>query len=83
MGIGLAVVLWFGSTAYFQKMHRFAEIEYQTGNMTEADYSSLTLDHARYSMACKVGAGVLLLASLLYLVNRIDIRQSRHRPDNG
>ena len=76
IGFALAAVLWFGSSTYFLKVHQFTEIEYQAGGMEEADYDAITRSRARYSMTCKIAAGVLCLASLTYLISQTDI----HRP---
>ena len=76
LGIGVAAVLWVGSSIYLQRAHELAEIEYQAGNVSEADYSALALDYARYAIACKISAGVMAFGSLLYLVSQMGIRRA-------
>ena len=78
IGFGLAAVLWFGSSTYFLKIHQFTEIEYLAGGMEEADYDAITRSRAAYAMVCKIVAGVLCLASLIYLITQTDIHRPRH-----
>lgn len=80
MGFGLAVVLWFGSSIYFQKAHQLTEIEYQAGGMELSEYEASTKAGIRASMYCKIGAGILCLATLTYLISQIDIHRPRNAP---
>lgn len=79
IGIGLAIMLWFGSSIYFKKMHDFSTIQYQGNEINTSQYDATIRRNARYSMACKIGAGVLCLASFLFLISQADI----HRPRNN
>ena len=74
IGITLAALLWVVPNIYFKKSQQFTEVELQAGSMSQADYDTITLSHARYSIACKISASVLLLASILYLISQLDMR---------
>lgn len=78
IGIGFAATLWVGSSVYLQKAHELAEIEYQTGNMGEADYEALTLRYAKYAIGFKISAGVIAFGSLLYFINQMGTRRTTH-----
>ena len=77
--MALATLLWFGSSIYFQKMHNFSVIQYQADEINTSQYDAAIRRHARYSFACKIGAGVLCLASFLFLISQADV----HRPRNN
>jgi len=79
IGFAASVVLWMGSSIYFQRIHQFAEIEYQSGGMEEGEYDALTRDYIRYAMICKATSGILFLGSLMYLLSHVDIRSRRPR----
>ena len=79
IGIGLAALLWFGSSIYFQKKHQFSAIDYQAGDINTSQYDATIRQNARYSIACKIGAGVLCLASFLFLISQADV----HRPHSN
>jgi hypothetical protein len=74
VGITLAALLWIAPNIYFKKSQQFTEVELQAGSMSQADYDAITLSHARYSIAYKIIAAVLLLASILYLISQLDMR---------
>ncbi len=84
VGITLAALLWIAPNIYFKKSQQFTEVELQAGSMSQTDYDALTLSHARYSMAYKIIAAVLLLASILYLISQLDMRpKSRQITDHS
>ena len=74
VGITLAALLWIAPNIYFKKSQQFTEVELQAGSMSQTDYDAITLSHARYSIACKISASVLLLASILYLISQLEMR---------
>jgi len=74
VGITLAALLWIAPNIYFKKSQQFTEVELQAGSMSQPDYEAIILSHARYSIACKIIAAVLLLASILYLISQLDMR---------
>jgi len=74
VGITLAALLWIAPNIYFKKSQQFIEVELQAGSMSQPDYEAIILSHARYSIACKIIAAVLLLASILYLISQLDMR---------
>mgnify|MGYP001041499989 FL=1 len=74
VGITLAALLWIAPNIYFKKSQQFTEVELQAGSISQSDYDTITLSHARYSIACKISASVLLLASMLYLISQLDMR---------
>ncbi len=79
IGFALSVIIWIGSTVYFQRVQQFADIDYETGGMEYADYAQLTRQHIRYAMVCKAISGILTLGSLVYLVSQSDMRRGRRR----
>ena len=84
IGITLAALLWVVPNIYFKKSQQFTEVELQAGSMSQTDYDAITLSHARYSIACKISASVLLLASILYLISQLDMRpNSRQITDHS
>ena len=74
VGITLAALLWIAPNIYFKKSQQFTEVELQAGSMSQPDYEAIILSHARYSIAYKIIAAVLLLASILYLISQLDMR---------
>ncbi len=79
MGFGLATLLWFGSSVYFQRITQIDEIDHQSGTLEESDIRSNNQSNMRKLMVCQIGAGVLALASLTFLVSQTDMRRSRPR----
>lgn len=82
MGFGLATLLWFGSSVYFQRISQIDEIDHQSGALEEGDIRSNNQSNMRKLMVCQIGAGVLALASLTFLVSQTDMRRSRPRPES-
>lgn len=80
MGFGLATLLWFGSSVYFQRITQIDEIDHQSGALEESDIRSNNQSNMRKLMVCQISAGVLALASLTFLVSQTDMRRSRPRP---
>jgi len=76
IGFALAVILWFGSTTYFQRIQQIEDIEYQSGNYEESDVVANNEKNMRSLMFCQIGAGIIALASLTFLVSQADF----HRP---
>jgi hypothetical protein len=81
LGFGLAILLWFGSSAYFQRIAQINEIDYQSGAIEESEAHAKNQSNMHKLMICQIGAGVLALASLTFLVSQTDMRRSRPRPD--
>ena len=79
MGFGLAALLWFGSSVYFQRITQIDEIDHQSGTLEESDIRSNNQSNMRKLMVCQISAGVLALASLTFLVSQTDMRRSRPR----
>ena len=79
LGLGLAIALWIGPRAYYQKMHQLLVIEYQSGEISEADYLKIIRRHAQYSIAAKIAAGITSLGSVLYLLSQSELRGRRER----
>lgn len=75
LGITLAAILWFSPNIYFDKVQKFTEIEFQTGEISRSDYDAIILSNARFLMLCKVGSAILLLGSILYLLSQLEIRK--------
>jgi len=76
IGFALAILLWFGSTTYFQRIQQMQDIEYQSGNYEESYIVEKNKKNMRSLMFCQIGAGIIALASLTFLVSQVDV----HRP---
>ena len=81
MGFGLATFLWFASSVYFQRLTQIDEIDHQSGAIEASELQTKNQSNMRKLMVCQIGAGVLALASLTYLVSQVDMRRSRPRLD--
>lgn len=79
LGITLSAILWFSPNIYFDKVQKFTEIEFQTGEISQSDYESIIISNARFLMICKVSSAILLLGSILYLLSQIEIRKRPHQ----
>jgi hypothetical protein len=80
LGFTLSGILWFSPNIYFDKVQKFTEVEFQTGEISQSDYDAIILSNASYLMLCKVGSAILLLGSILYLLSKLELRK---RPASG
>lgn len=75
LGMTLSALLWFTPGAYFEKMQQFHEVELQTGSISQSEYDQTMTSNARYTVACKLCAAVLMLGSLIYLLSQLETRR--------
>lgn len=83
LGLGLAAVLWFGPGIYFRQMHQILEIDYQSGAMSESDYQMIIRRDTLYLTAARVGACIMVLGSVLYLLSQTDLRKHRRHENQN